>query len=147
MTAADETRLVGTWHLLSYALEDGDGTLLHPLSERPVGQIIYDGVGNMSAHLLNPDPPARPEVGDGASYEARISYDRYTSYFGPYDVDTEAHTVSHHLVGALMPGWAGTTVVRQYAFEGDDVLILSADTGRAGQRAVLRWQRAKRPAG
>ncbi|SNS35434.1 Lipocalin-like domain-containing protein [Sphingomonas laterariae] len=137
-------RLIGTWQLVSYELHDGKGGVIHPMGAKAQGQIIYDAAGNMSCHLLNPNPPARPStVADGATYEARVSYDRYSSYYGPYDVDTGRHEVSHHVLGATMPGWAGTTVVRNYAFEGDGDLTLSADIGTGGQRAVLKWRRAR----
>lgn len=139
-----EPRLIGTWYLVSYELRNGDGQTIHPLGQHPQGQIMYDKVGNMSCHLLNPNPPARPiDATDGAVYEARMSYDRYSSYYGPYEVDRTTRTVHHHVVGALMPGWAGTTVIRNYVFDGDDELTLSARTGVGDQQAILKWRRAK----
>jgi len=139
----DRLWLLGTWHLNRLELRHGDGTVTHPMSENPVGQLVYDDAGNMSAHLVNPNPPERPSgIADGEAYEARISYDRYTSYFGGYSVDTDRNTVSHALIASLMPGWGGTTVVRNYRFEDPDTLILSAETGNDGQMAVLRWSRA-----
>lgn len=139
-----EPRLIGTWYLVSYELQNGDGGTIHPLGRHPQGQIMYDKAGNMSCHLLNPDPPARPtDASDGAAYEARMSYDRYSSYYGPYEVDRATRTVHHHVVGSLMPGWAGTTVIRNYVFDGDDALTLSAAIGAGGQQAVLKWRRAK----
>lgn len=137
-----EPRLVGTWHLLSYELRDGEKVTLCPLGQQAQGQIMYDKSGHMSCHLLNPDPPARPtDAMDGLVYEARMSYDRYSSYYGPYDVDDSTQTVHHHVVGALMPGWAGTTVIRNYVFESDDKLTLSARTGVGDQQAILKWRR------
>lgn len=135
--------LIGTWYLTSYVLQNGAGEIFHPLGERAQGQIIYDAIGNMSCHLINPDPPARPtDAKDGVAYEARISYERYSSYYGGYDVDCTARAVHHHVVGALMPGWAGTTVTRSYVFESDDELTLSAPTGTGDQQAILKWRRA-----
>jgi hypothetical protein len=141
--AIAEPRLIGTWRLLSYALRNASGAETFPMGPRPDGQLMYDRAGNMSAHLMNPDPPARPaDASDGAAYEALISYHRYASYFGRYSVDRDAATVSHALAGALMPGWAGTTVVRSYRFDGDDRLTLSAATGGAEQeQAILVWER------
>ncbi|MGH6780735.1 MAG: lipocalin-like domain-containing protein [Sphingomonadaceae bacterium] len=136
--------LVGTWRLVSYELRNGKGEVIHPMGRSAQGQIIYDGAGNMSCHLVNPNPPARPPaVEDGATYEARISYDRYSSYFGSYEVDLAKQEVRHHVLGASMPNWAGTTVVRSYAFEGEDGLTLSAGTGAGDQRAILKWRRAR----
>lgn len=141
--ASAEPRLRGSWSLASYTLHRQGAEPVHPMGAHPAGLLIYDDAGNMSAHLMSLDPPERPaDARDGAAYEARISYDRYTSYFGRYSVDVASATVAHDLVGALMPGWDGSRVVRSYRFEGDDRLILSARTGRAGQeRAVLIWRR------
>lgn len=139
-----EQRLIGTWHLTSYKLHDGEGGTICPLGERPLGQIMYDAAGNMSCHLQNPNPPARPiHITDGIVYETRMSHERYASYHGTYEVETARCLVHHHVVGALMPGWAGTTVTRSFAFEGSDNLTLSADTGLGEQRAVLEWRRSK----
>lgn len=138
-----EQLLVGTWYLTSYALRNREGEIFNPLGLHPQGQIIYDAIGNMSCHLLNPDPPARPtDAKDGIAYEGRVSYERYSSYYGRYEIDCVARTVHHHVVGALMPGWAGTTVTRNYVFEGEDELTLSAVTGADGQQAILHWRRA-----
>lgn len=139
-----EPRLIGTWYLVSYELRNGDDAPIHPLGPHAQGQIIYDAAGNMSCHLLNPNPPARPtDAADGVAYEQRMSYDRYSSYYGPYEVDRASRAVHHHVVGSLMPGWAGTTVVRNYVFDGDDALTLSARTGVGDQQAILKWQRVK----
>lgn len=136
--------LIGTWHLLSYELRNGKDEVIRPMGRDAQGQIIYDRAGNMSCHLLNPDPPARPtDVTDGAAYEARTSYDRYSSYFGSYEIDPVKQEVRHHVLGASMPNWAGTTVVRSYAFDGGDMLTLSASTGTGDQRAILKWQRVQ----
>lgn len=135
--------LIGTWYLVSFEIRNGERETFYPLGEHPQGQIIYDKVGNMSCHLLNPDPPTRPiDATDGVAYEARMSYERYASYYGRYEVDRATRTVYHHVVGALMPGWGGTTVTRGYVFDGDDKLTLSAETGVGNQQAILVWQLA-----
>lgn len=136
--------VIGTWLLVSYELRNGESGVVYPLGRDAQGQIIYDNAGNMSCHLINPHPPARPDdARDGVTYEARMSYERYSSYFGRYDIDAVSRKIHHHVVGALMPGWAGTTVVRSYAFDGPDSLTLSAMTGSGDQQAVLKWQRAR----
>jgi len=143
-----DAKMIGTWVLVSYELRDGENGIAYPLGKDAQGQIIYDNVGNMSCHLINPHPPARPDdASDGVAYEARMSYERYSSYFGRYVIDEVNREIRHHVIGALMPGWAGTTVVRSYAFDGQDTLTLSAMTGSGGQQAVLKWRRARRENG
>lgn len=136
--------LVGTWHLVSYELVDDSGKVIQPMGPAARGQIMYDAAGNMSCHLVNPTPPDRPTgISDGAVYEARVSYDRYSSYYGTYEIDTAKREVRHHVIGASMPNWADTIVVRDYVFDSDDELTLSAitSTGASNVRAILKWRR------
>lgn len=142
--APAEPRIAGTWRLVSYELRNGADDVIYPLGKDAQGQIMYDDVGNMSCNLINPHPPERPgDAKDGVAYETRISFERYTSYFGRYDVDVANRQVHHHVVGSLMPGWNGTTVTRDYIFDGPDALTLSARTGVGDQQAVLKWRRDK----
>ncbi len=139
-----EQRLIGTWHLSSYRLFDRQGGTTYPLGERPLGQIMYDATRNMSCHLQNSNPPDRPShITDGIAYETHMAHERYASYYGSYEVETSRRLVHHHVVGALMPGWAGMTVTRSFAFVGPDNLTLSAEIGVGEQRAILEWRRIK----
>ena len=45
-------RFVGAWRLLSCETRDTTGRVEYPFGERPVGQLLYDGAGNMSAQLM-----------------------------------------------------------------------------------------------
>lgn len=121
--------IVGVWMLVSYELRDARGGVTRPMGETAIGQIIYDAAGHMSCHLANPDP-TQPSA-----------YGSYSAYFGSYAVDADAGIVRHQVLGASMEGWAGTTVVRNYAFPSHDVLALSAGIGD-GRCAVLQWRRA-----
>lgn len=134
--------LPGTWALTSYVLRGADGSIIQPMGPNACGQINYDAAGNMACSLVNPDPSAPGHFdGDAAAFEARLAYSRYSSYFGTYDVDRESRTVRHHVSGSSMQGWAGTTVARNYRFDGADRLILSADVGAGGMVAELAWRR------
>lgn len=134
--------LAGTWALASYVLRNADGSTLHPMGPNACGQISYDAAGNMACSLVNPDPaPAAPFDGDAAAFEAALAYSRYSTYFGRYEVDRESRTVRHYVTGSSMQGWAGTTVVRQYQFDGPDRLVLSAKIGTGGLSAELAWLR------
>ena len=139
---APAATLVGTWALSSYVLRGADGSVIHPMGPNACGQIHYDGAGNMACSLVNPDPTApRHFEGDTAAFEARLAYSRYSSYFGTYDLDRESRTVRHHVTGSSMQGWAGTTVARDYRFDGPDRLVLSANVGAGGMVAELAWRR------
>lgn len=134
--------LTGTWRLVSYQLREADGRVAYPLGERANGLIIYDHSGNVSVHLLNPNPPQRTTPpNDGMSDEMRGTYERYSSYFGRYSVDVAQRRIAHHLTGGTLAEWSGQTWVRDYRLDGDR-LVLSADVPHSGQCAILEWDRA-----
>jgi len=49
--------LLGTWRLVSYEARDSEGRVQYPLGENVSGLLVYDGGGNMSAHVMRNDPP------------------------------------------------------------------------------------------
>jgi Lipocalin-like domain len=49
--------LLGTWRLVSYEARDSKGRVQYPLGENVSGLLIYDGSGNMSAHVMRNNIP------------------------------------------------------------------------------------------
>src|SRR6059036_2134898 len=49
--------LLGTWRLVSYEARDPEGRVQYPLGENVSGLLVYDGGGNMSAHVMRNDLP------------------------------------------------------------------------------------------
>jgi len=132
-SAAD---FVGTWELLSIEArsETGDwGPWESPLPGKPVGILMYDNLGNMAVQITSSPrgtttPPEQPEILNG-----------YVAYYGKYEVDTTAGTVTHHRRNHLNPEIGGLSVVRYFSFDGD-VLTLTL----APQRTLrLHWARAR----
>jgi Lipocalin-like domain len=50
----------------------------------------------------------------------------YIAYSGPYDVDEQARTVTHHVLVSAIPSWLGTAQVRQVQFREPGTLVLTA---------------------
>jgi lipocalin-like protein len=132
--------LVGTWRLLSYETRDAGGRTGRPYGDA-VGRLEYDGNGNMAGQVMRPGR-ASVEVGDDVARQMRAAYLGYIAYFGTYEIASDAHTVVHHVQGALNPAWVGTDRVRAMRFEGER-LILSTVVLKAGQTVthVLTWER------
>lgn len=118
---------IGCWRLISYQRRGEDGTVEYPFGERAVGRITYDEAGHVGAQLMQPGRPAGAPSAEG-----------YIAYFGRYEVDEEARTVTHHVAAALRPDWVGTKLVRAYEFSGDR-LILTARSG--GWTSTITWER------
>lgn len=126
----DPSQFVGTWELISlegWTEENGWAPL--DTWANPVGRIIYDPDGNMSAQLTADPRPRLPESAEVV--------DGFVSYFGHYEVNLTEGTVSHHRLGHLDPGLVGTTVKRFFEFEGDLLRLVPAPS----RTTRLTWRR------
>ena len=140
------SRFTGAWRLLSCETRDSSGLVQFPFGERPGGQLVYDGAGNMSAQLgrTNRARFAAKEPALGTDAEVRDAFDGYLAYFGTYAVDESTRTVTHHVVGASFPNWVGVNLARRYAFDESGRLRLATPPIEVGGRAleyVLLWER------
>ena len=133
---SDAARLVGTWHLVDYRIELADGREIAPLGSRPKGQLIYTAEGRMAAHLMHggePDPAAPPFpdplVGGG--------------YCGAYRV--EDGRIYHDVEIATVAGRPGTSLVREWSFDGEDLLLVARDGPRVPKpsKGTLRWRQRR----
>lgn len=124
-SAGDAKRFVGTWRFVS---------------DTSFGIIQYDASGYMSVQVAssrNRKPFAGPEP---TLEEAREAIRTYNAYWGPYDVDERARTVTHHRLGHINPGMVGD-FVRRYEFLPDGRLALEPVEPHSGDRRV--WERIK----
>ncbi len=143
---SDAARFVGTWQLLESYSERPSGRAPFPLGAKVIGRINYDRAGNMAAQLMGADrAPFKSrdprEVGDD---EYRAAFQTYTAYFGTFDVDPAAHTVTHHVLGATVPNWPGNDQLRYYELQGDQLILRTPPMrGNDGEKSVhtLVWQK------
>jgi hypothetical protein len=141
--------IVGTWRLVSFSSADSTGQHRPVWGDHPTGLIIYTSDGHVSAQLYD---PRRPRVGEIANAPPSAAeqgrYGGLYTYFGTYTLDADAHTVSHHVEGAMAPDWVGSTLVRGYRFLGPDRVELRVITDAAGRRrdngSLLVWERVRR---
>ena len=129
-------QLLGNWKLVSYVSFDQNGG--SSPGNYDVGRVVYDASGEMSAHLMDSKRAAANPTTDAARSEA---YRTYLAYFGPFTIDEQRGTVTHHVVGASFPQWVGSDQVRYYQLSPDGRrLTLST---RAGDRVTgtLQWVR------
>lgn len=138
-TAAEVTRLlIGNWKLVKYETFDRNGTV------RPgrydVGRVAYEASGEMTAHLMRSDRAKDAPTTEAAQAAA---YQSYIGYFGPFTVDAQEGTVTHHVIGSSLPNWPGTNQVRHYKFSEDgNQLTLSVKSGERVTQ-TLTWARVK----
>ena len=131
---SDAARLVGTWRLVDYRIDMADGSRIAPLGSAPKGQLIYTAEGRMAAHLMHggtPDPAAlafpEPLTGGG--------------YCGSWRV--EGGLVYHDVEIATVAGRSGTALVREWSFDGEDLVLIARNGPRVPEpsKGTLRWRR------
>ena len=137
--------LLGTWQLVSYEARDSNGRVQYPLGENVSGLLVYDGIGNMSAHVMRNDlvPFAGKDPARATDSELRAAFDGYGSYFGTYTIDQANQTVTHHVRGAWYPNWIGHDQVRHFKFDGNRLLLTTPPMLWDGKSLehVLTWER------
>ncbi|MDP1571518.1 MAG: lipocalin-like domain-containing protein [Vicinamibacterales bacterium] len=140
--------LVGTWRLVRFESRVADGQVRHPMGERVEGQMVYTEAGRISTHIMRAGRAAFAS-GDrarGTDAETREAFVGYLAYYGTYAVDAAAGTIHHHIAGASFPNWIGTTQVRQFVIDGDELTITTPPLQAAGEAltTVLVWARVSR---
>lgn len=121
-------RLVGAWRLAWIELEGTDGK---PHRADRTGILVYTRDGHMSVQIMTPKgwvPPGGPVQYEQGGYEA---------YFGKYDVDEHAHSVTHHVEGALVRTLIGQDLTRVYEFSGRQLILKSS---RSDEKWAVAWE-------
>lgn len=133
--------LVGTWTLVGWHEQDGDGAVLrHPFGEPPRGRLIYTAGGTMMGMLSAADRPpfASHHLERATEAEKAAAASTFVTYSGTYRVDGDR--VVHAVDLSLFPNWVGTDLVRLLTLDGDD-LTLRTETAKDGTCNVLTWRR------
>jgi lipocalin-like protein len=141
------TELIAVWRLVSCERESSGGHIDKPLGDKPVGRLIYDAHGRVSVQLMRASRSVDSAKTARTSWEAaqtatcdeiREMVAGYIAYFGTYDVDEATRTISHYVLGSLIPGWVGTSRKRNYELAGD-LLKMTLQRGEVVERYI--WQR------
>lgn len=140
-------KLVGTWKLVSIDERDAQNRRVTPLDygANPVGLLMYDAKGYMSAQAMRRDRPrlASEDVHRATPEQAQAAFVGYNAYFGTYEVDELAGVVIHHVEGSMIPNWEGGRQHRRFTLSGN-TLVLEPPAFQAGgetRSRRLTWQR------
>lgn len=119
-------QLIGAWSLVSWRAVSPAGLISHPYGEQPLGQIIYQPEGRMSACLMRRQRTRFVSENrlEATPAERDAAYRDFLSYFGSFTVQEADSTVTHNVEGATFPNWSGTDLVRTFRFA-DGTLTLS----------------------
>jgi hypothetical protein len=141
--------LIGTWALVSIEERNAKGERVTPLDygPEPVGLLIYDATGHMSAQAMR---RGRPRLGSDDVHRAtpagaKTALVGYNAYFGKYEVDEAKGIVVHVVEGSLIPDWEGSRQVRRFTLAGDRLVLEPPTFRAAGEQRTRRltWQRVR----
>ena len=122
-------RLIGGWRLVGLELQGTDGK---PARVERTGTLLYTRDGHMSVQIMSPKPES-PSPGGPVQYEQG----GYEAYYGTYEVNEQAHTVTHHVEGALVRTLIGNNLTRVYRFS-DKQLVLTSS--RPDEHWTIAWE-------
>src|SRR5437763_1796064 len=132
-------QLIGAWKLVSYVERPTDGSdPFYPLSEQPIGIIMYTPDGFMSAQLMKPGrkPFASGDWFKGSDEDYRQEASTYIAYSGEFHVDEESRKLTHSMFVSLFPNWIGQTQPRVVKIEGDNLYLSTASPIESSGRTV-----------
>lgn len=122
-------KLIGAWHLVHI---DTPGLNGKPMpAPQPKGILIYTRDGHMSVQLMY------PETANPVSNEYVLK--GYEASFGSYDVDENAHTVTHHVRGSITRDLlVGKDLPRKFEFTPDGHLVIRST--RPDEHWFVTWE-------
>jgi Lipocalin-like domain len=140
--------VVGTWQIVTVETVRPNGeTHTKWLGTRPSGWIMYNSSGHMSVQLMRDPRPvfSVPGYRDASEREKAGAFDGYYAYFGTYEVDVTAGTVTHIVIGSLRPHEVGRKLTRQFKIEGDRLVLTTPLFNEEGEKRFNRlvWERVK----
>jgi hypothetical protein len=140
-------RILGAWQLESRAVQTGGQEVVDPvLGQQPLGRLFYDASGRMSLQMMRHGrvqaitTPSNPQ--DATNQRVVLGYD---SYFGTFQLNESAGTITHHVEGSLFPEDLGKDFVRSFTIDGDTFTLsfTSKAPDGADVTRTLRFRRLK----
>lgn len=117
------TDLVGAWRFVSAEEVFADGERRAQFGPNADGYLSYSANGIVTAVLGSTTRPASGGAGPESATDAEVvaMARDFIAYGGPFTLDPETDTVTHHIDIALFPGWQGGEQVRTFTVH-DDIL-------------------------
>jgi len=108
-------KLIGAWRLVSLE-SSGPGGDTNRVTDLK-GMLIYTGDGHMSVQLMYPK-----SASDLTNDYVKNGYE---ASFGSYEVNEQAHTVTHHVQGSITEGLVGKDLPRAFQVSDGRLIIKS----------------------
>ena len=128
LSASAKEKLIGAWHLDSIDSPGDDGKPNRITGIK--GMLIYTRDGHVSVQLMYPK--------SAASLTNDYVKNGYEASFGTYEVNEEAHTVTHHIEGSITEGLIGKSLPRSFHLTDDGKLIIKST--RPDEHWSVTWE-------
>jgi hypothetical protein len=140
--------VVGTWQIVSVETVRPSGeSLIQWMGLRPSGWIIYNDAGQMAVQLMRDPRPQFTVPGwrDASQSEKAAAFDGYYAYFGTYELDIQAGSITHRVLASLRPNEVGRRLTRQVKLEGGRLVLTTPPFEQEGEERFNRlvWERVK----
>lgn len=134
-------QFLGSWSLVSCEHVLPSGEVLKPFGDAPLGSLLYQADGHMSAQVSARDRGqfASGYSLDGSAEEVSEAWQSYFGYWGSYQVFAESRVVVHRVEGSSFPNWVGTEQIRHFRFDESNRLILEMQSP-TGQFTLI-WRK------
>ncbi len=120
-------KLIGAWRLAWMEDQEADGKVNCIIDVK--GMLLYTGDSHMSVQLMYPK--------SASALSNDYVKEGYEASFGSYDVNEEAHTVTHHVKGSITPVLVGKDLPRSYQFSDGRLIIKST---RPDEHWSVAWE-------
>ncbi len=139
-------KLTGTWKLVSMTYKNEDGNESDFFGEDPVGYLMYDANGYMSAQFMMRERKMFETEGfaSGTQDEIMEAFRSYQAYFGRFrPKKDEEYAVIHTVEGCIFPNWKGHEEIRYVQFENDFLILLTPPILIQDKEIVIhaRWKK------
>jgi hypothetical protein len=139
-------KLIGTWKLQSWVYTNEHGQIVNYFGDHPVGILIYDAHGNMSAQLSQEDRRLfqSAAINGGTANETFGAFHSYIAYFGTYSEQAPGEVV-HEVTGSLFPNWVKRKELRYATLLGDELTLSTPPVPVAGGQIMftITWKKVR----
>lgn len=138
-------KLFGLWQLDLWEITNDKGEVRVPLGEGGSGYLFYLPNEYMSVHLMSPTfldfkNIAFNQQAELTDIELQKFMGSYFSYTGKYHI--KAKSVHHHLEMCSIPSLIGTTLIRDYQLENDQLILThKTEFNQSNDNSTLTWHK------
>lgn len=139
--------IIGTWKLKAIFYKDSQGENKNLYGPDPIGILMYDEKGNMSAQIGSSSK--KKQTGKTEKKPEEVTREEtpwpFMAYFGTY-YQKKQNVLIHKVTGCVNPDWENTEEVRYVTVNKNEMYITTPDTVVNGikTRIEVFWERSLR---